>query len=172
MLYSLVDHKTGRNIKKFHLLGGCVFCLFAIFFVLGGPLIFLSNIENVYLYNFFLTWSFLPIIALPIIPLVTVKKNNRSMNSSRWDSTPEQLSADLTKRKLKSGGISGGAIGVMVLFLSQTVDQDIFAAMILVLGVVMGVASFSFACKHFHAAYVIGKYAPYFKDERLRGPTE
>ena len=161
--YILHDYKKPKKscfVEKQWLTAGYVCCFIGILFLVVPPYLYLSYMENIHIHHYFLL-----LLLIPIVAIVTIKICNRSMNNSKWD------------HELKNSDVGnwGGVAGLLGFILARGLPRNIFAMIILVGSAVLILVLASAACQKFHKVYLIRKYAPYFKDERLRSqatPTE
>ena len=155
----LSDFKEEPSVKKRFLRRGFWRCVIMVF---GFAVLFfwvLPRIENIDNYPFFLL-----LLLVPIIAIFTILLCNRSMNSSKWDANPKPSAA--TKWYVALTPLLG-----LLLFIfprDNWIPQGMHTMIVFVLFMFFGLECVVTACKCFHKLYLIRKYAPYFRDERLR----
>ena len=156
--FVLYGCKSKRNVKDhlfFRQLLGCFGAV--ICFALG--LAAISGIANINIYHFF--WS---LLLIPIIPIFTIKVICKYMINK----------ADLKEKRYHS--VMTYAVPFVTIAFWSWVDQSLPQSTVSLINSVVALAGGLF-CVHLvsyvsYKAYLIKKYAPYFKDERLRSPVQ
>ena len=151
--------KAGGCIRKHWLrfgVGGSFFVV--LFYVIA----FMRLSRYVNIYPFFLT-----LLLIPVTIMLAIKLQKNSMNTLAYEKKPHPLYAALS---------GPAAIFTLIILRNLNIPDDTFPGIMLFFAlVVLGLFSILVACGGFYKVYLIRKYAPYFKDERLRGkdtPTE
>jgi len=156
VLYYYVPKKKPVN-KSYWLSRGYLFCFTTVIcFVMA--FVILAGIENINIYPFY--WS---LLLIPIIAILSIKICKNTINKADYKHKPYQAVL-----------ISVGPfVGVIIMwFVQQSLTPDAYSTLVGVMVLFGGGLSVYYAYSFFYRVYLIRKYAPYFKDERLLEPTE
>jgi len=125
----------------------------------------LPYLENINIYHFYWILVLIPVVAILTILIckyIFIPKGNYS----------ERKEYNHKKLIKKFSGFAIIFVFLPLFWFFQTAAQ-VSIAMVSLVGFVMGGVFFEFgACLGLYNVYLMYRYAPYFKDERLRGPTK
>ena len=144
--------KEESSVENYYSRWGLIYCgvmvlCFALSFFSVLPLI-----AHIHTYRFF--WL---LLLVPLVAVGTIKMCIRSIGSSKWDTTSGISAATIRIIRI----VYLLAFLLAVLIPQGTIIDFVFYTF-------LGLCCVVIASKYLHKAYLIRKYAQYFKDERLR----
>ena len=117
----------------------------------------LHNIENINTYHFL--WI---LFLIPITALLSLKFSKHLMNSLSYEKYDSAFAS-------KVSTVSALIATTFYTVYRPNMQQSLIAMTDFIMFVLLGLACVFAASGRFHRSYMARKYAPYFKDERLRG---
>ena len=152
-LYRYVPEKKQVD-KKFWLSRSCI-CFFIAVFCFVMAFVILAGVENINIFPFY--WT---LLLIPICPVLAIKRCESAINKASHEEKPYQIVMRV---------FAPVACVITAIFLDRNLQRDTNSIVIGVVSLLGGLLTVYAACSMFYRVYLIRKYAPYFKDERLRG---